>query len=117
MTVSDGEWLRGSVGCVVRMQTAPIADWQIRIAPLGIHNSMPTRLYRPVLVPKPWPMPSVRERVTSRISCSVFSKTLCEAKRFIQSVNSNLVAQSRSLATLIYPSVNPRGQAPDPRGG
>ena len=38
-----------------------------------------------------------RAKELSRIGSSVFSKTLCGAKRSIQSVNSNLVAQSRSL--------------------
>src|SRR4029453_16802499 len=41
-----------------------------------------------------------RAKELSRIGSNVFSKTLCGAKRSIQSVNSNLVVQSRSLIEL-----------------
>lgn len=107
MIVSDGECPRGSVGCVVRMQTAPIMDWRFRIRPTRYSQFYAYKTLAAVLVPKPWPIPRSasarrscsRAKELSRIGSSVFSKTLCGTKRSIQSVNSNLVAQSKSLTT------------------
>jgi hypothetical protein len=49
------------------VQTAPIMDWQARIRPAGYSQFYAYKTLAAILVPKLWPMPTVRERVTFRV--------------------------------------------------